>query len=1207
MPILPLLSALLLALSDTTAPRELSDPLMGRGVSHELATARAANIRNVRYDVRLNVVERDTARGHASLRFDLARRGDVIVDFRGPRLEALVVNGRAYGTREGRALPPGWFNGAHLRIPAAALRTGANEVQARFAALIAPAGASIIRFHDESDQSEYLYTLLVPSDANALFPCFDQPDIKGRLTLALTVRRGWNAIANGIRERTETGGDGTTTVYFRQSEPLPTYLFAFAAGPWRTLEGTARPTPLLVRASRVREVERDSLQGQVASALDSFERFFDVKYPFQQFQHLLAPAFPFGGMEHPGVTMFNEESFIYREPPTLTQRLGRRATIYHEVAHQWFGDYVTMSWFDDLWLKEGFATYMAAKMQALEGQPNPWLSFYLRNKPLAYDVDRTAGTTAVWQSLANLDQAKSNYGPIVYNKAPGILKQLDYLVGDSAFRAGVHDFLVSHAYGNATWRDLLAAIGRAAKRDLVPWGEQYILRPGMPVLEQQLELRGGRVARLVLTQRPANPLSGAGCWPIRTDVVLWRAGETPVSIPVELTGERVDVPGAAGRPAPDFVFANANDNAYALVMLDARSAAWLERHIGEVPDTFLRAMLWGAMWDLVREARLDPGRFLAMTLRELPRERDEQVTAGLLGRMGGVLTSYLSTHQRDAVQPAAESMLLAQASDSARPYGIRKGALDLYIDVARTPAARARLLAWLDSTSTAGLPLRQPTRWALVTALAAQAHPEARALIAREAARDTVSGKRRAFIAGAAFPDAAVKRDYFTRYFADSTLNEEWATASLGAFNDPAQAALTLPYLTPALDSLPWIQRNRRIFYLGNWITAFMRGQQSAEALRAVDAFLAANPTLGADLRQKVLQGRDELERTVRIRARFAPNTARPAARTDGVVTLRDFRFRSGEHLPELRIHYVTLGRPRRDANGIVRNAVLMLHGTTGTGSGLLAPMSPLFAPGAPLDTAIHYVILLDGIGHGASSKPSDGLRMRFPKYTYDDMVEAQYRLLTEGLGVNHLRLILGTSMGCMHAWVWGEEHPAFVDGLVPLACAPTAIAGRNRMIRRMIIDVIEQDPAWRGGDYEGQPARGLRAAMGQLFIMTSAPLVQQRQFPTRAAADSGILAYLDRQVRTHDANDVIYAFDASRDYDPSPRLEAITARVLAINSADDFVNPPELGLMERLIPRVTHAQYILIPTSAATRGHGTHSQPAIWSEYLRAFLRQLP
>ena len=330
------------------------------------------------------------------------------------------------------------------------------------------------------------------------------------------------------------------------------------------------------------------------------------------------------------------------------------------------------------------------------------------------------------------------------------------------------------------------------------------------------------------------------------------------------------------------------------------------------------------------------------------------------------------------------------------------------------------------------------------------------------------------------------------------------------------------------------------------------------------------------------------------------------AQRVEGDYVIHNFHFASGETLPALRIHYTTLGRPRHDARGDVRNAVLMLHGTTGSGSGLVAPMSPLFAPGAPLDTSAYYVIFPDGIGHGRSSKPSDGMRMHFPKYGYDDMVDAQHRLLTEGLGVAHLRLVMGTSMGCMHAWVWGERYAGFADGLVPLACAPTAIAGRNRMVRAMIVDDIERDPQWHGGDYDAPPLEGLRAAMGMLFVMTSAPLVQHRQAPTRAAADSAILAYLDRMSRALDANDVIYAFEASRDYDPSPRLETIAVPVLAINSADDFVNPPELGLMERLMPRVRRGRYVLIPTSERTRGHGTHSQPAVWGAYLAAFMREV-
>jgi homoserine O-acetyltransferase/O-succinyltransferase len=323
---------------------------------------------------------------------------------------------------------------------------------------------------------------------------------------------------------------------------------------------------------------------------------------------------------------------------------------------------------------------------------------------------------------------------------------------------------------------------------------------------------------------------------------------------------------------------------------------------------------------------------------------------------------------------------------------------------------------------------------------------------------------------------------------------------------------------------------------------------------------------------------------------------------------IHNFRFTDGESLPELRVHYITMGQPRSDAAGIVRNAVMVLHGTTGSGSAFTGRnfAGVLFGPGELLDTAKYYVILPDGIGHGQSSKPSDGLHAHFPHYGYTDMVEAQHALLTQGLGVNHLRLVMGTSMGCMHSWIWGERYPTFVDGLVPLACAPTQIAGRNRMMRAMIMDFIRNDPGYHGGDYTTQPA-GLRPALGMLFVLTSAPKVQQRSAPTRDQADAQIRSYLDRAMASHDANDVVYAFDASRDYDPSANLGRITAHVLAINSADDFVNPPELGLMEQLMPRVKHGKYVLIPISDQTRGHGTHSLPAVWKNYLAEFLSDLP
>jgi len=326
----------------------------------------------------------------------------------------------------------------------------------------------------------------------------------------------------------------------------------------------------------------------------------------------------------------------------------------------------------------------------------------------------------------------------------------------------------------------------------------------------------------------------------------------------------------------------------------------------------------------------------------------------------------------------------------------------------------------------------------------------------------------------------------------------------------------------------------------------------------------------------------------------------------EGDYTIHDFHFSTGERLAELRIHYRTIGSPRRDARGVVRNAVLVLHGTTGTGRQFMTEdfAGVLFGAGQPLDAAAHFLVLPDGIGHGGSSKPSDGLHARFPRYAYDDMVVAQYRLLTEGLGVNHLRLVMGTSMGGMHTWMWGERYPDFMDALLPLASVPTEIAGRNRMLRKMAIEDIRGDPAWEGGEYGTQP-RGLTAAVQVLLFMVSSPLQWQKAAPTRDAADR----FLDEQLRSRmadvDANDFLYAFEASRDYDPSRDLEKIAAPLTAINSADDQVNPPELGLMEKLTPRVKRGRYVLIPTSDRTRGHGTHSYPEIWKEHLERLLSE--
>lgn len=330
-------------------------------------------------------------------------------------------------------------------------------------------------------------------------------------------------------------------------------------------------------------------------------------------------------------------------------------------------------------------------------------------------------------------------------------------------------------------------------------------------------------------------------------------------------------------------------------------------------------------------------------------------------------------------------------------------------------------------------------------------------------------------------------------------------------------------------------------------------------------------------------------------------------APAEGDFNAPNFRFKSGETLPELHLHYLTLGKPDRDSSGKVTNAVLILHGTGGSGRQFLAPQfaDVLFGPGQLLDTTRYFIILPDNIGHGKSSKPSDGMHAHFPQYDYDDMVAAQHELLEKGLGVNHLRLVMGTSMGCMHSWVWSETYPDFMDAAMPLACLPVQIAGRNRLWREMVMQGIRQDPDWKNGDYTAEPRAALQISADFLLIAGSAPLLMQKSLPTRDAADKYLDDSMKRITATLDANDLLYAVNASRNYDPSAKLETIKAPVMFVNSADDFINPPELGIAEREIKRLRRGKFVLIPISDQTHGHGTHTWAAVWQQYLKELLAE--
>ena len=365
-------------------------------------------------------------------------------------------------------------------------------------------------------------------------------------------------------------------------------------------------------------------------------------------------------------------------------------------------------------------------------------------------------------------------------------------------------------------------------------------------------------------------------------------------------------------------------------------------------------------------------------------------------------------------------------------------------------------------------------------------------------------------------------------------------------------------------------------------------------------------PCRGALMLRFVLLGSALASFLLTVGAHGQKATAAPVpAPNEGDFILHNFHFKSGETLPELRMHYFTFGKLAKDAKGRTTNVVLILHGTGGSGRQFLAAQfaGVLFGPGQLLDVNRYFVILPDNIGHGQSSKPSDGLRMHFPQYDYDDMVAAQRELLEKGLAINHLRLIIGTSIGCMHSWVWGETYPDFMDALMPLACLPVQIAGRNRVWRKMIIEGIRQDPGWKNGNYTTEPRAALQISADFLLIAGSAPLVMQKNLPTRDEADTYLDDYVQRVTADLDANDFLYAVSASRNYDPSPGLEKITASVMFINSADDFINPPELGIAEREIKKVKTGSFVLLPIAGQTHGHGTHTDAAVWQQYLKELL----
>ncbi len=655
--------------------------------------------------------------------------------------------------------------------------------------------------------------------------------------------------------------------------------------------------------------------------------YFGYPYPFPKYDLVLIPEFPFGGMEHAGATFLREDSIIFPQEPTANNYISRANVIFHEAAHQWFGDTVTMRWFDDLWLKEGFAEFMAYKtLEKVMPQYNAWKVFYERNKQAAYLTDSTKGTTPIYQEISNLSAAKSAYGNIVYRKAPSFLKQAEFYLGEKKFQTAVRAFLKKHEFANAGWEDLVREFENSSQLNLAGWAQEWVKQPGMPLFRLKITKNSGFAGsintrtppeiKLVFSQSDAR--GEKQLWMQKmTFLYLYEDGHTRIEDVSFNKGDKeieelwgIDFRGRETTRSrkemlpPKFIFTNYQDHGYGIFLLDEKSKKYALENIQNEKDDFLRSMMWGSLWDSVREAELDPKDYVKLVIKNLGAETDEVTIAGLLGRVSTAMNYYVSEKQRAELAPQLENLLIDKilATPAATQGGRKLTYYRSFLGIASTEKARDVLKDILkgkftrrgpqannstdilagDSPAPQGdklpdthvvtdqIPLKTKDKFDIVTRLLILGDKDAPALLAElEKSENSDEAKRYSYAAKAGIAAAENKAKYFDDFLNNKTISESWIEAAFGPFNSVRHSELTLPYLEKALSELPNLKRSRKIFFVNGWLGAFIGGQRSAGALALIERFLVDNPKLDKDLRLKILENADGLERAVKIRAKF--------------------------------------------------------------------------------------------------------------------------------------------------------------------------------------------------------------------------------------------------------------------------------------------------------------------------------------------------
>lgn len=849
-----------LVLAMTMAVQTLSD-VPERGVPESLARERLAAIHDIRYELTLLVPPQraQPVVGRTVIRFTLQTPHRIVLDFAQPRDRIRLV-------RAGGAEVPYRFENDHLTIDAAHTRSGANEIAIEF-----QAGEESLNRTDE-----FLYTLFVPARARLAFPVFDQPNLKARYTLTLTVPRGWQAVANGAATSVTTEGTARqgvsgellgelATFHFAETPPLPTYLFSFVAGRFSVEAATrnGRQFRMFHRETDAARLarNREALFDQHAAALAWLEDYTGIPYPWGKFDFVMIPAFQFSGMEHAGAILYNAGLFL-DESATQQQLLDRASTVAHETAHMWFGDLVTMDWFSDVWMKEVFANFMAGKIvnPTFPGL-NHDLRFLLANYPAAYQVDRTAGTNPIRQPLANLDEAGQLYGAIIYQKAPIVMRQLELLMGEQAFRDGLREYLKTYSFGNATWLDLVRIFDARTPEDIAAWSRAWVEERGRPEFVTSLRADGPRISSLTLTA--ADPLERKLVWPQRLTVALGYQDRIE-SIPVRVGSQVTAIREAAGKPRPLYVFPNGGGLGYGLFVLDAASRDYLLASIEMIPDALTRGSAWVTLWENMLAGHVKPAVFVDSAMRAVPQEPDEQNRQRILSYLVRGFWRFLPQPDRARRATGLEAML--RAGISAAATGSEKAAwFNAYRDTVLTADGVAWLRrVWARSEAVPGLAFAETDEIVMALELAVREAPGwARTLEEQQARTQNPDRKARlAFVAPALSADPAVRAQAFERFRRlENRRREPWVVESLSYLNHPLRESDSRRFLRPSLELLSEIQRTGDIFFPTRWTEAAVWGHRSAEAAATVRDFLDSQPQYPQRLRWTLLSAADELLR----------------------------------------------------------------------------------------------------------------------------------------------------------------------------------------------------------------------------------------------------------------------------------------------------------------------------------------------------------